>query len=81
MDYRTIGENIRRYRSFRGIKQDVLAKTLHLSRVMVSRYENGRSKIAPQQLELFEEALGVPMKELTGISESTNQSVNITSAT
>lgn len=70
MDYRTIGANIRRYRSFKGIKQDALAKTVNLSRAMVSRYENGHSKIEYRKLVLFAKALSVPVNELISISES-----------
>jgi transcriptional regulator with XRE-family HTH domain len=72
MNYRTIGANIRRYRSFKGIKQDAFAKTLNLSRVMISRYENGHSKIEYKKLLLFAKALNVSVKELTGTSESKN---------
>ncbi|MCU0320948.1 MAG: helix-turn-helix domain-containing protein [Chitinophagaceae bacterium] len=41
----SIGANIRKYRSMLGKKQEVLAAELGISRVMLSRYENGHVNI------------------------------------
>lgn len=59
-----IGKNIRRWRSFKGKKQECLAKEIGISRIMLSRYENGRSKISMEHLETIAKTLGVNIQEL-----------------
>jgi len=48
LDNALIGSNIRRWRKFNDIKQDVFARQIGVSRIMLSRYENGRSKISAE---------------------------------
>lgn len=59
-----IGKNIQRWRSFKGKKQETFAKEIGISRVMLSRYENGRSIISLQQLEHIAELLEVTIEDL-----------------
>jgi len=64
MEQATISRNIQRWRSFKGKKQESFAKEIGVSRVMLSRYENGRSKISLQHLEVIAKALGLTITEL-----------------
>jgi len=47
----TIGKNIRKWRTFHDIKQETFAKQLGISRVMLSRYENGRTGVPDETLK------------------------------
>ncbi len=64
MEQIIIGRNIQRWRCFKGKKQENFAKEVGISRVMLSRYENGRSKISLQQLEHIAELLGIKIEDL-----------------
>lgn len=64
MNQLSIGQNIQRARLYKGIKQEFLAKQLKVSRVMVSRYENGHSEISLKQLEKISSILRVEIGEL-----------------
>lgn len=64
MDQVIIGKNIQRWRSFRGKKQQTFAKEIGVSRVMLSRYENGRSGISLEHLEEISTSLGISIWEL-----------------
>ena len=59
-----IGKNIQRWRSFKGKKQETFAKEMGISRVMLSRYENGRSAISLEQLEQIANSLGIKIEDL-----------------
>jgi len=59
-----VGENIRRWRSFKGFKQEHLALKIGISRVTLSKYENGRSEITFMQLQLIAEALDIQLDQL-----------------
>ncbi len=61
---RNIGINIKKFRSFKGKKQIVLAGEIGVSRIMLSRYENGRSTISLQQLQKIANCLGVTIDQL-----------------
>jgi len=69
MEQIVIGRNIRRWRSFKGKKQATFAKEIGISRVMLSRYENGRSQISLRQLELIAQSLDVELEDLINDSE------------
>jgi transcriptional regulator with XRE-family HTH domain len=64
MKYYVIGENIKRFRNFRGKKQDVLAKEIGISRIMLSRYENGHVKFSFEILAEIANKLNVKIEEL-----------------
>ena len=46
-----IGMKIKKWRNFKDYKQEVFAKEIGISRIMLSRYENGRSKVSITQLQ------------------------------
>ena len=64
MEQIDIGKNIRRWRSFRGKKQASLAKEIGVSRVMLSRYENGKSVISLDHLDAIAKSLEVNIVDL-----------------
>ena len=54
-----VGENIKRQRAFKGIKQSHLAENIGISRVTLSKYENGKVDISLGQLKLIAEKLDI----------------------
>jgi transcriptional regulator with XRE-family HTH domain len=63
-----IGANIKRYRMAQGYKQETFAKEIGMSRIMLSRYENGRSVLSSAKLAEIANRLQVPVVIL--LSES-----------
>ena len=59
-----VGENIRRWRSFKGFKQEHLALKIGVSRVTLSKYENNRSEISFIQLQMIALALDIQLEQL-----------------
>jgi transcriptional regulator with XRE-family HTH domain len=59
-----LGENIRRHRSFKGLKQQVLADEIGVHRITLSRYENGNCSIPTSKLLLIIEKLEIEFKDL-----------------
>jgi transcriptional regulator with XRE-family HTH domain len=66
----SIGWNIKRWRSFRGKKQQVFANEIGVSRNMLSRYENGKSTVSVQQLQKIASCLQVSLDNL--LTENAN---------
>ena len=64
MEQTDIGRNIRKWRSFRGKKQASLAKEIGISRVMMSRYENGKSSVSLEHLEAIAKSLAINILDL-----------------
>lgn len=64
MEQLLIGQNIQRWRLFKGKKQETFAKEIGISRIMLSRYENGRSMISLKHLEHIAELLEVSIEDL-----------------
>jgi HTH-type transcriptional regulator/antitoxin PezA len=60
-DVSVVGRNIKKVRLFREINQSGLAKSVGVSRITLSRYENGLSPVPVRLLELFAEQLDIPM--------------------
>lgn len=46
-----IGMKIKKWRNFKDYKQEVFAREIGISRIMLSRYENGRSQVSIMQLQ------------------------------
>jgi transcriptional regulator with XRE-family HTH domain len=69
MDWVAIGRNIQRWHQFKGKKQEPFAKEVDISRVMLSRYENGRSKISLEELEKIATALSITLPELLSVGD------------
>ncbi len=64
MEQILIGKNIQRWRFFKGKKQETLAKEIGISRVMLSRYENGRSTVSLEQLGHIAKTLEIKIEDL-----------------
>ena len=60
----TIGNNIKKWRVFRGYKQDHFATKLGVSRVTLSKYENDHTNISASLLASIANTLNVPLSEL-----------------
>jgi transcriptional regulator with XRE-family HTH domain len=64
----TLGQNIKRYRNFNGIKQQILAKQIAVSRRTLSRYENGQCQIPAEKLMDIARHLNVSVNELSKLA-------------
>ena len=60
----TVGMKIKKWRSFKDYKQESFAKEIGVSRIMLSRYENGRSKVSILQLQKIASLLEVEISVL-----------------
>jgi transcriptional regulator with XRE-family HTH domain len=63
MEYRDIGENIRKYRNRLDLTQEELADKIGVTWEMVSRYERGENSPL-NKLDKISNALGIPLTEL-----------------
>lgn len=72
------GANAKRWREWRGVKQDVLAEQIGVSQATLSAYEK-RSKLEPEVIEKIAKALDIPEEAITELGEAT--SINIFSGT
>ena len=59
-----VGMKIKRWRSFKDYKQEVFAREIGVSRIMLSRYENGRSQISITQLQKIAMLLDIEISVL-----------------
>lgn len=72
------GVNVRRWREWRGIKQDVLAEMIGVSQATLSGYEK-KDKLEQDVLEKLAKALDVPVEAITELEQGT--AINIFSGT
>ncbi len=72
------GANVRRWREWRGIKQDVLAEQIGVSQASLSTYEK-KDKLEQEILDKLAKALDVPLEAITELEEGT--AINIVSNT
>lgn len=72
------GANVRRWREWRGINQDVLAEQIGVSQATFSGYEK-KDKLEQEILEKIAKALDIPMEAITELNEGA--SINIFSGT
>lgn len=72
------GANIRRWREWRGVNQDVLAEQIGVSQATLSGYEK-RDKLEPEMLDKIAKALDVPTEAITELEDGT--AINIISNT
>lgn len=72
------GANVRRWREWRGINQDVLAELIGVAQTTLSSYEK-KEKLEPEILEKIAKALDIPVEAITQISDDT--AINIISST
>jgi transcriptional regulator with XRE-family HTH domain len=59
-----IGCNIKKFRQFNGKKQHDFAKDLSISRIMLSRYENGHVAFTVDNLSFFAKKLHIGVEDL-----------------
>jgi len=72
------GTNVRRWREWRGIKQEVLADQIGVSQATLSVYEK-KEKLEQEILEKIAKALDIPVEALTELGQDT--AINIISNT
>ena len=72
------GANARRWREWRGVKQDTLAEQIGVSQATLSAYEKN-DKLEPEVIEKIAQALDIPEEAITELGEAT--SINIFSGT
>ncbi|TWP27777.1 XRE family transcriptional regulator [Apibacter muscae] len=72
------GPNLRRWREWRNINQEVLAEKIGVSQATLSGYEK-KDKLEQEVLEKLAKALEIPVEAITEIGEST--SINIVANT
>jgi transcriptional regulator with XRE-family HTH domain len=74
MEYRDIGENIRKYRNRLDLTQEQLADRIGVTWEMVSRYERGENS-PMNKLEKIATALNIPITDLINDSLANNYEV------
>ena len=67
------GANLKRWREWRGIKQEVLADKIGVSQATLSGYEK-KDELEPEVLEKITKALDIPIEAITELNE--NQTFN-----
>lgn len=72
------GANIRRWREWRNMKQDVLADHIGVSQSALSGYEK-KEKLEPEIVEKIAKALEIPVEAITGLNSESP--INIFSGT
>lgn len=72
------GYNVKRWREWRGINQDVLAEKIGISQATLSSYEK-KAALEPEILEKLAKALDIPTEAVTELG--VDASVNIFSGT
>lgn len=72
------GFNVRRWREWRNINQDVLAELIGVSQATLSLYEK-KSKLEPEVLQKLGKALDIPIEAITELEQGT--AINIFSGT
>lgn len=72
------GANVRRWREWRNINQDVLAEKIGVSQATLSSYEK-KDKLEQEILEKIAKALDIPVEAITEMEEGT--SINIVANT
>ncbi len=72
------GANVRRWREWRNINQDVLAEQIGVSQATLSGYEK-RDKLEQEILDRIAKALDIPVEAITELEQGT--AINIISST
>ncbi len=72
------GANVRRWREWRNIKQDVLADQIGISQATLSGYEK-RDKLEQETLDKIAKALDIPVEAITELEQGS--AINIFSGT
>lgn len=61
---KTLGENIKKYRSLNNLSQEKLAEKVDLTREHIAAVETGKEYISLKRLFLIADVLNVPVKDL-----------------
>lgn len=69
----SIGRNIRKWRTFKGYKQQHLASKLGISRATLSKYENGHTAITFLQLQAIASELQMEIQQLADTNSGVAQ--------
>ncbi|TAF99290.1 MAG: XRE family transcriptional regulator [Cytophagia bacterium] len=64
-----IGDKIKKFREYRGFKQEVLAEKLQMTQAGYSRLERGEVDIPFSRLEQLAKVLDVPLRDLVSFDE------------
>ena len=64
-----IGEKIKKFREYRGFKQEFLAEKLQMTQAGYSRLERGEVDIPFSRLEQLSQVLDVPLRDLVSFDE------------
>lgn len=72
------GANVRRWREWRGINQDVLAEKIGVAQATLCGYEK-KEKLEPEILEKLAKALDIPVEAITEVNNE--NPINIFSGT
>jgi len=72
------GANVRRWREWRNIKQDVLAEQIGVSQATLSSYEK-KSKLEQEILDKIAKALNIPIEAITELGK--DSAINIVAST
>ena len=70
-----VSQNVRAYRSLKGLSQQQLADLAGLSRRMVAGVESGQDNISLAKLSLIADALGVDFAQIIAAPEQQGQAV------
>ena len=68
------GANLKRWREWRGIKQEVLADKIGVSQATLSGYEK-KDELEPEVLEKVTKALDIPIEAITELNEGSILSI------
>ena len=69
------GANLKRWREWRGIKQEVLADKIGVSQATLSGYEK-KDELEPEVLEKITNALDIPIEAITELNEGALININ-----
>ncbi|MDO5123080.1 MAG: helix-turn-helix transcriptional regulator [Eubacteriales bacterium] len=64
MDYKTLGENVRKYRLLLGLRQEELAEKCHCSNSHIAHIENGVGKPSLEMIIIISNSLDVTVDQL-----------------
>ena len=74
LNYKKIGERLRKLRKYMGLTQEQVAEILNVGRDAILRIEKGDRKIDLQELIRFSKLYNISMEELTTEEQATNNS-------
>ena len=74
LNYRKIGERLRKLRKYMGLTQEQVAEILNVGRDAILRIEKGDRKIDLQELMSFSKLYNISMDELTTEEHTINSS-------